>query len=170
MVGGDSQHRVSSFSLLDRTRPGHRRFVALWLVDPHQRIISTANVPPQRADWWAEAVLGSGKSTVNRGEMPPELFQLLREQGGALANEITAVDGGGQGGSSGGEDQEVRGKGARLPPEIVDMVRREGVLPDGIMTPDEARQHRLALMRERTAFREDNERDWTSTGYSFCEH
>ncbi|EGS22564.1 uncharacterized protein CTHT_0021120 [Thermochaetoides thermophila DSM 1495] len=33
----------------------HRRFIALWLVDPSQRIISTANLPPQRFDWWAEA-------------------------------------------------------------------------------------------------------------------
>ena len=27
------------------------------MVDPNIRIISTANVPPQRRDWWAEAIL-----------------------------------------------------------------------------------------------------------------
>ncbi|KAF4343552.1 hypothetical protein FBEOM_2461 [Fusarium beomiforme] len=44
------QHRVPSFELQDPTKPGHRRFIALWLVDPHRRIISTANVPPQQKD------------------------------------------------------------------------------------------------------------------------
>lgn len=40
--------------LQDPTRPGHRRFLALWLVDPHTRIVSTANVPPQQRAWWEE--------------------------------------------------------------------------------------------------------------------
>jgi hypothetical protein len=51
------QHRVLPFSLADRTKPGHRKILALFLVDPNIRIISTANVPPQRRDWWAEAIL-----------------------------------------------------------------------------------------------------------------
>ncbi|KAL4804975.1 hypothetical protein BDV18DRAFT_161375 [Aspergillus unguis] len=53
------QHRVSSFSLADKTKPGHRKILALFLIDPHRKIISTANVPPQREDWcneWKEAV------------------------------------------------------------------------------------------------------------------
>ncbi|KAJ5119067.1 hypothetical protein N7448_010775 [Penicillium atrosanguineum] len=45
------QHQVSSFSLDDHSKPGHRKILALFLVDPHTRIISSANVPPQRADW-----------------------------------------------------------------------------------------------------------------------
>lgn len=53
------QHRVSPFELVDKTKPGHRRLITLWLVDPHQRIISTANVPPQQQDWWAESVFGA---------------------------------------------------------------------------------------------------------------
>ncbi|KAE8347329.1 hypothetical protein BDV24DRAFT_146848 [Aspergillus arachidicola] len=48
------QHRVSSFSLADRSKPGHRKILALFLVDPHRRIISSANVPPQRQDWLPE--------------------------------------------------------------------------------------------------------------------
>jgi hypothetical protein len=51
------QHRVLPFSLADPTKPGHRKILALFLVDPHIRIISTANVPPQRRDWWSEAIL-----------------------------------------------------------------------------------------------------------------
>ncbi|KAL2810151.1 hypothetical protein BJX63DRAFT_402999 [Aspergillus granulosus] len=52
------QHRVSPFSLTDPTKPGHRKILALFLIDPSRRVISTANVPPQREDWcneWKEA-------------------------------------------------------------------------------------------------------------------
>lgn len=66
------QHRVEPFSLQDRSRPGHRKILALFLVDPHQRIISTANVPPQRNDWWAEEI---AKRRV--GELPAELTEMI---------------------------------------------------------------------------------------------
>lgn len=48
------QHQVSPFSLADRSRPGHRKILALFLVDPHLPIISSANIPPQQEDWWKE--------------------------------------------------------------------------------------------------------------------
>jgi hypothetical protein len=38
------------------TVPGYCRFVMLSLVDPHYRICSTRNVPPQEHAWWAEEV------------------------------------------------------------------------------------------------------------------
>jgi hypothetical protein len=50
------QHRVSPFYLKDRTKSGHRKILAVFLVDPHLRVLSTSNVPPQRRDWWAEEV------------------------------------------------------------------------------------------------------------------
>ncbi len=49
------QHRVEPCELADRTRPGRRRFLIIHLVDPHFRICSTRNVPPQQYDWWAAA-------------------------------------------------------------------------------------------------------------------
>lgn len=48
------QHRVSPFSLVDKSKHGHRKALVLYLVDPHIRIISSANVPPQREIWWTE--------------------------------------------------------------------------------------------------------------------
>ncbi|KAF2634558.1 hypothetical protein P280DRAFT_538529 [Massarina eburnea CBS 473.64] len=42
----NSQRCVSPFQLVDKTRPGHHRFIALRLVDSTKRVISTANVPP----------------------------------------------------------------------------------------------------------------------------
>ena len=46
------QHKVQPFSLVDRTKPGHRKILSLFLVDPHLQILSTANVPCQQRDWW----------------------------------------------------------------------------------------------------------------------
>ncbi|KAF8993753.1 hypothetical protein BDQ17DRAFT_1224385, partial [Cyathus striatus] len=48
------QHQVQPFKLADPTKPGHRKIVALFLVDPTLKVISTANVPCQRKDWWQE--------------------------------------------------------------------------------------------------------------------
>jgi hypothetical protein len=42
------QHRVEPFKWLDPTKNGYRKILALFLVDPGIRIISTANVPPQQ--------------------------------------------------------------------------------------------------------------------------
>ncbi|KAF8154436.1 hypothetical protein B0H34DRAFT_523156 [Crassisporium funariophilum] len=54
------QHQVQPFKLADASKPGHRKILALFLVDPGIRIISTANIPCQRRDWWAEAVKTDG--------------------------------------------------------------------------------------------------------------
>ena len=51
------QHRVGPFKLIDPTKRGHRKILALFLVDPNIKVISTAHVPCQRMDWWIEATL-----------------------------------------------------------------------------------------------------------------
>lgn len=48
------QHRLTGYKLKDPTRRGFSKSVAMFLVDPNIRIISTANVPPQRLDWTFE--------------------------------------------------------------------------------------------------------------------
>ncbi|KAL3467016.1 hypothetical protein BJX64DRAFT_284164 [Aspergillus heterothallicus] len=58
------QHRVAPFSLVDRNKPGHRKILALFLVDPNITVISTANVPVQRADWWENADDGNGTTEL----------------------------------------------------------------------------------------------------------
>ncbi|RDB28808.1 hypothetical protein Hypma_014802 [Hypsizygus marmoreus] len=50
------QHQVQPFKLADPTKPGHRKILALFLVDPGIRIISTANVPCQQREWWTEVI------------------------------------------------------------------------------------------------------------------
>ena len=68
------QHQVQPFSLKDPTKPGHRKILALFLVDPNIRVISTGNVPVQRKDWWAEEV-SSQDSRLSR--LPPEIQAVI---------------------------------------------------------------------------------------------
>ncbi|KAF8634503.1 hypothetical protein AX17_004200 [Amanita inopinata Kibby_2008] len=49
------QHKIESFRLADPTKSGHLSILIVHLVDPKIRIISTANVPCQRQDWWRDA-------------------------------------------------------------------------------------------------------------------
>jgi hypothetical protein len=70
------QHRVSPFELADKTRPGHRKILALFLVDPNIRVISTANVPPQQHGFWAQEA-AKEEPLVS---LPPEMkAAVLRE-------------------------------------------------------------------------------------------
>lgn len=70
------QHRVGDFKLVDPTKPGHRKILALFLVAPTIPIISTANVPPQQRDWWAREV----KLDESRvGQLPAELVDMIAE-------------------------------------------------------------------------------------------
>ena len=42
------QHHVDPFRLTDPSRPGHRKILVFFLVDPSVTIISTSDVPPQQ--------------------------------------------------------------------------------------------------------------------------
>ena len=158
------QHRVSAFALRDKTKPGHRRFVVLWLVDPTTRIISTANVPPQRADWWLETALsdfddarGGGGTTLAQ-TMPPEVLRLMLE---STADDPATME-------------ELLPKvqtPSRLPNEVLHQIRTE--VGDGAglpMSRREAEGHREALMKERQAVEKKSSSAVWSTSYSFCEH
>ncbi|KAJ2796938.1 hypothetical protein H4S07_006077, partial [Coemansia furcata] len=60
------QHQVSSFKLADPTKPGHRKILAFFFIDPATRVPSTEVVPPQQQSWWAESILSTGPL----GELP----------------------------------------------------------------------------------------------------
>ncbi|MEU6981269.1 DUF4246 domain-containing protein [Streptomyces sp. NPDC046371] len=66
------QHRVGSFRLADPTRPGHRKILAFFLVDPSERIVSTSDVPPQQP--WSDS------STMTLDEAKEYREQLMRER------------------------------------------------------------------------------------------
>ncbi|MCX5414317.1 DUF4246 domain-containing protein [Streptomyces sp. NBC_00059] len=66
------QHRVGSFRLADPARPGCRKILAFFLVDPSERIVSTSDVPPQQP--WAET------STMTREQAEGFREQLMQER------------------------------------------------------------------------------------------
>lgn len=71
------QHQVQPFELADPTKPGYRKILALFLVDPHRRVLSTANVPPQQRDWWwSESVAGNTPAVYGTRlqELPVEIL------------------------------------------------------------------------------------------------
>ncbi|PYH63272.1 DUF4246 domain-containing protein [Aspergillus vadensis CBS 113365] len=47
--------KLEPFRLVDPRQPGNLTLIKLRLVDPHYRICSTQNVPPQQHKWWAAA-------------------------------------------------------------------------------------------------------------------
>lgn len=71
-------HQVRPFKLADPTRPGHRKILALYLVDPHIRIISTANVPCQQLDWWSYAI--SNNITGRLARLPREIRDIIIDE------------------------------------------------------------------------------------------
>ena len=117
------RHLVEPFELEDATKPGHRKILALFLVDPRIRIISTANVPPQQKEWWSEKI-----------------------------------------------SQDFMGKDAlgKLSAELKDKVFEEvDDFPIGI---DEAKEHRLDLMRERRRLVRKLSKSFYKSGFCLCEH
>jgi len=68
------QHRVQPFELANPTQPGHRKILALFLVDPNIRIISTANVPCQQKEWWLEDVQRIGGLAALPAELQAQVF------------------------------------------------------------------------------------------------
>lgn len=52
------QSQNESFQLKDMTKPGKRRAIYFYLVDPYNnRVISTEKVPIQQQDWWEDNIL-----------------------------------------------------------------------------------------------------------------
>ncbi|WP_128976108.1 DUF4246 domain-containing protein [Streptomyces roseicoloratus] len=66
------QHRVGPFRLADPTRPGHRKILAFFLVDPSTPIVSTSDVAPQQP--WADT------STMTLEQARDYREQLMRER------------------------------------------------------------------------------------------
>lgn len=72
------QHLVEPFQLADPSCPGHRKILALFLVDPNIQILSTANIPCQQRDWWAESVWLSTQGPKNYlGKLPTEIWDMI---------------------------------------------------------------------------------------------
>ncbi|KAK6882625.1 hypothetical protein K6H10_000687 [Candida tropicalis] len=52
------QHHVDPFELTDKTKPGHRRILCFFIVNPYNdRVLTTKQVPPQNKEWWDDTSL-----------------------------------------------------------------------------------------------------------------
>ncbi|KNE62440.1 hypothetical protein AMAG_07658 [Allomyces macrogynus ATCC 38327] len=80
------QHQVAPFELVDKTKPGHRKIVAFFLVDPSSalgdRVVSTSRVAPQQAEWVADVW------AAQRRAFPPKVPREVLDQ---IVNEVGAV-------------------------------------------------------------------------------
>ncbi|KAF9154000.1 hypothetical protein BG015_002143 [Linnemannia schmuckeri] len=62
------QHQVQPFTLDDTTKPGSRKILVFFLVNPEEPVLSTTNVPPQQKAWATEDYM-----KVVAQKLPPEL-------------------------------------------------------------------------------------------------
>jgi Protein of unknown function (DUF4246) len=69
------QHKVEPFELIDKSKPGHRRFLVLWLVEPGFRIVSTANVGPQQKDLYLREL----RNTRWAAKLPIEVEDMVED-------------------------------------------------------------------------------------------
>ena len=85
------QHQIQPFELADKSRPGHRKIIALFLVDPalDRPRLSTSDVPPQQQEWMRRllrdiaASLGAGKDPAQRrglGKLPIEILDMIVDE------------------------------------------------------------------------------------------
>lgn len=76
------QHRVSPFSLVDRSKPGYRKILCFFLVDPLKTdagfVVSTSRVPPQQFSWLEDAVWGLPPQVL--GKLPHEIWEKILRQ------------------------------------------------------------------------------------------
>ncbi len=117
------------------------------------RIISTANVPPQQLSWWTESLLDKKMEASSTWEpstdLPPEIVNLLQEHGAQLPSSTCE---------------------GKLPEELMAMVREKIPIDALPMSLEEAKEHRLNLMKERSNHVAVSESAWQRHSYNFCEH
>ncbi|KAF9929591.1 hypothetical protein FBU30_001432 [Linnemannia zychae] len=66
------QHQVQPFRLADPTKPGSRKILAFFLVNPDEPVLSTTNVPPQQRSWDNRKII---RDISNK--LPPELVEQI---------------------------------------------------------------------------------------------
>jgi hypothetical protein len=69
------QHRVAPFKLADPNKPGNRKIIVFFLVDPSVRIPSTLHIAPQQKSWYLPIIRQIG--LLNK--LPDEIFYQIIE-------------------------------------------------------------------------------------------
>ncbi|KAG8944905.1 hypothetical protein FRC04_001345 [Tulasnella sp. 424] len=63
----------------DKTKPGHRKIVALLLLDPEHPRFSTTDIPPQQAEWYDVAMQQAPETSLFR-KLPAEIMKQTTRQ------------------------------------------------------------------------------------------
>ena len=78
------QHQVQPFHLEDPSRPGNRKILVFFLVDPTQRVLSATEVAPQQREWITEAMGDAGPNSAF-AKLPVEVLSMIsHENDGAM--------------------------------------------------------------------------------------
>jgi len=85
------QHQVQPFHLEDPTRPGHRKILVLFLVDPTQWVPSATEVAPQQREWVAEAMHNAGANSAF-ARLPVEVLTMISEENDGTMTRSEAED------------------------------------------------------------------------------
>ncbi|KAK7455694.1 hypothetical protein Landi51_02897 [Colletotrichum acutatum] len=136
------QHQVSPFELADPSKPGHRKIVALFLVDPAIPIISTSNVPPQQKHWWPAEPKTDSLLASTSDDQGLIQWEMVRKEW------------------ADSEDAWLKAR------ENWEQALSRDRWPIGM---EQAKELRKELMAERTWMKE-KEASWLKTEWNFCEH
>lgn len=68
------QHRIQPFNLEDKSKPGHRKIVAFFLINPDRPVPATTAVPPQQEDWVDEVIFDDNGLA---SKLPTELVDVI---------------------------------------------------------------------------------------------
>ena len=85
------QHRVQPFQLEDPTKPGHRKILVFFLVDPTQRILSATDVAPQQREWITEAMGNAGQNS-GFAKLPIELLTMISQENDVAMTRLEAEE------------------------------------------------------------------------------
>ena len=70
------QHQVQPFRLEDPSKPGHRKILVFFLVDPTQKVPSATDVAPQQREWVTEAMRHAGQGSAF-SKLPLEILTMI---------------------------------------------------------------------------------------------
>ena len=73
------QHQVQPFKLEDPTKPGHRKILVFFLVDPTQKVPSATDVAPQQHEWVTEAMHSAGQNSAF-AKLPTEVLTMISNE------------------------------------------------------------------------------------------
>ena len=73
------QHQLQPFRLADPTKPGHRKVLVFFLVDPTKGVLSASDVAPQQREWITEAMYHTGQNSAF-AKLPVELLAMISSE------------------------------------------------------------------------------------------